>query len=95
MVYVLGINAFHGDSSACLFRDGVMVTSAEEERFRRMREVTQRFLDAGIQPLHENCMNWGGMSPTYVQRMAEAVPGMKWVFDTGNPVFIDDRDRPA
>jgi sugar phosphate isomerase/epimerase len=35
------------------------------------------------------------MSPTYVQRMAEAVPGMKWVFDTGNPVFIDDRDRPG
>ncbi|MFM7604908.1 MAG: sugar phosphate isomerase/epimerase family protein, partial [Prosthecobacter sp.] len=65
------------------------------ERIRRMNEVHNRFSDAGLTVVHENCMNWGGMSPTYVQRMAEAVPGMKWVFDTGNPVFIDDRDRPG
>jgi sugar phosphate isomerase/epimerase len=63
------------------------------ERIRRMREINQRFADAGLTVVHENCMNWGGMSTSYVQRMAEAVPGMKWVFDTGNPVFIDDRDR--
>ncbi len=66
-----------------------------EERIRRMREINQRFADAGITVLHENCMNWGGMSPSYAKRMAEAVPGMKWVFDTGNPVFIDDRDHPG
>ena len=34
---VLGINAFHGDSSACLLRDGVLVAAAEEERFRRIK----------------------------------------------------------
>ena len=66
-----------------------------DERIKRMRNINQRFADAGITVLHENCMNWGGMSPTFVQRMAEAVPGMKWVFDTGNPVFIDDRDKPG
>ena len=66
-----------------------------DERIARMRTINQRFADAGITVLHENCMNWGGMSPSYVKRMAEAVPGMKWVFDTGNPVFIDDRDRPG
>src|SRR5579863_1071122 len=33
----------------------------EEERFRRMREITKLFLDAGIQPVHENCVNYGGM----------------------------------
>ena len=65
------------------------------ERIRRMTEINKRFADAGLTVVHENCMNWGGMSPSYVQRMAEAVPGMKWVFDTGNPVFIDDRDRPG
>ena len=32
-----------------------------EERFRRIREITKMFLDAGIQPVHENCMNYGGM----------------------------------
>lgn len=66
-----------------------------DERIKRMSVINQRFADAGITVLHENCMNWGGMSPSYVKRMAEAVPGMKWVFDTGNPVFIDDRDRPG
>ena len=34
---VIGLNAFHGDSSACLFVDGVMVAAAEEERFRRIK----------------------------------------------------------
>jgi len=34
---ILGINAFHGDSSACLVRDGVLVNAAEEERFRRIK----------------------------------------------------------
>lgn len=34
---ILGLNAFHGDSSACLLRDGVLVAAAEEERFRRIK----------------------------------------------------------
>lgn len=66
-----------------------------DERIKRMREINKRFNDAGLTVVHENCMNWGGMSVSYVNRMNEAVPGIKWVFDTGNPVFIDDRDRPG
>lgn len=34
---VLGINAFHGDSSAALIQDGRLVSAAEEERFRRIK----------------------------------------------------------
>ncbi len=34
---ILGLNAFHGDSSACLLRDGRLVAAAEEERFRRVK----------------------------------------------------------
>ena len=34
---ILGLNAFHADSSACLLRDGVLVAAAEEERFRRIK----------------------------------------------------------
>jgi carbamoyltransferase len=37
MTYILGLNAFHGDSSACLIKDGVIVAAAEEERFRRIK----------------------------------------------------------
>jgi carbamoyltransferase len=36
-VLILGLNAFHGDASACLVRDGVLVAAAEEERFRRVK----------------------------------------------------------
>ena len=46
------------------------------ERIKRMNEINKRFADASLTVVHENCMNWGGMSPTYVKRMAEAVPGM-------------------
>src|ERR1700736_1168669 len=34
---ILGLNAFHADSSAALLRDGVLVAAAEEERFRRIK----------------------------------------------------------
>jgi carbamoyltransferase len=37
MTTILGINAFHGDSAACLLRDGDIVAAAEEERFRRVK----------------------------------------------------------
>ena len=36
-MYILGINAFHGDSSACLLKDGVVINATEEERFRRIK----------------------------------------------------------
>jgi carbamoyltransferase len=36
-MYVLGINAYHGDSSACLVRDGELIAAVEEERFRRIK----------------------------------------------------------
>ncbi len=37
MSVTLGLNAFHGDSSACIFVDGKLVAAAEEERFRRIK----------------------------------------------------------
>jgi carbamoyltransferase len=34
---ILGLNAFHADSSAALVRDGNLIAAAEEERFRRVK----------------------------------------------------------
>ena len=34
---VLGINAYHADSSAAIFVDGIMIAAIEEERFRRIK----------------------------------------------------------
>ena len=55
---VVGINAYHGDASACLLRDGQLIVAVEEERFRRVkhwagfpREAVRACLrTAGIRP---------------------------------------------
>lgn len=36
-MYILGINAFHGDSSACILKNSQLIAAAEEERFRRIK----------------------------------------------------------
>ncbi|MFC5050283.1 sugar phosphate isomerase/epimerase family protein [Rubritalea spongiae] len=66
----------------------------EQERFRRLREITNRFTDAGLTVAHENCMNWGGFSAEHTLRIIEEVPDLKLIFDTGNPVFQKDRSKP-
>ncbi|OQA00840.1 MAG: Xylose isomerase-like TIM barrel [Planctomycetes bacterium ADurb.Bin401] len=65
----------------------------EQERFRRVRELKKMFDDGGITAVHENCMNYGGMGWTYTLKLIENVPGLKLVYDTGNPVFTDDRTK--
>ena len=65
-----------------------------DERVRRVREITKRFLDAGLQPVHENCMNYGGMGWPFTLELLDKVPGLKLVFDTANPVFNADRSKP-
>jgi len=36
-VIILGVNAYHGDSAACIVKDGELIAAAEEERFRRIK----------------------------------------------------------
>jgi len=36
-MFILGINAYHGDASACLVADGELVAAIEEERIRRVK----------------------------------------------------------
>ncbi len=67
----------------------------DAERFRRLREIKARCDDAGLVAVHENCMNYGGMSISHALRTLDAVPGLRWVFDTANPLFNEDRDRPG
>lgn len=67
----------------------------DQERFKRLREITKRFQDAGLLALHENCMNWGGFSPDHTLKLLDEVPNLKLVFDTGNPIFQRDRSKQA
>lgn len=36
-MYIIGLNAHHADSSAAIFKDGVMIAATEEERFTRIK----------------------------------------------------------
>lgn len=36
-MYILGLNAYHADSSAAIFKDGKMIAAIEEERFTRIK----------------------------------------------------------
>ncbi|MCX7871737.1 MAG: sugar phosphate isomerase/epimerase [Verrucomicrobiae bacterium] len=76
------------------FKPGDDESSIPDEVFKKVREITKMFLDEGLQPVHENCMNYGGMSPSHALELLEKVPGLKWVFDTANPVFNPDRRKP-
>ena len=62
---ILGLNAFHGDSSAALVRDGKLIAAAEEERFRRIKHW------AGF-PTHSilYCLNQAGVGLSDVEHIA-------------------------
>ena len=36
-MYILGINAYHGDAAAAIIKDGKLIAAAEEERFNRVK----------------------------------------------------------
>ena len=64
-----------------------------EERFRRLKVICNKFLEAGITPLHENCMNYGGMSWMHTLELIDNISGLRLVFDTGNPVISKDYSK--
>ena len=38
-MFVLGLNAYHGDASACLFKDNKIILAVEEERLTRVKHA--------------------------------------------------------
>ena len=75
------------------FKPGDEDYKIPKEVFDRVKDVTKMFLDEGLQPVHENCMNYGGMSPKHALELLDKAPGLKWVFDTANPIFNPDRSK--
>jgi carbamoyltransferase len=62
---VLGINAYHADSAACVVVDGQLVAAAEEERFRRIKHW------AGFPSLSiQYCLREAGISIADVEHVA-------------------------
>ncbi|MEK7413873.1 MAG: TIM barrel protein, partial [Planctomycetota bacterium] len=52
------------------------------ERVRRLRDHVKRMRDAGLEPVHENCMNYGGMSWRCTLELCEQIPELTLCFDT-------------
>lgn len=62
---ILGLNAFHGDSSACLVVDGRLIAAAEEERFRRLKHWAGLPTEA-----IRYCLDAAGLTMSEVDRIA-------------------------
>src|ERR1700729_3154350 len=64
-MYILGLNAYHADSSAAIFKDGIMIAATEEERFRRVKHW------AGFPSMAvEFCLREAGISLSQVDHIA-------------------------
>ncbi len=64
-----------------------------DEVVKRLQVIVKMAEDAGVVCVHENCMNWGGLSYEHTLRLCDKLassPAFRLVFDTGNPVFNDD-----
>jgi carbamoyltransferase len=64
-MYILGINAYHGDVSAALLHDGQIVAAVEEERFRRVKHWAG-FPTQAIR----SCLNIAGIEATAIDHIA-------------------------
>jgi len=87
-MYILGINAWHADSSAAIFKDGVMIAATEEERFRRVKHWAG-FPSMAIQ----FCLDEAGISLHEVDHIAigrdvKAKYWKKWLYLLSHPSDI-------
>lgn len=65
--HILGISYSHGDSSACIIRDGILIAAAEEERFNRIKHYAL-FPQRAI----AYCLKEAGLTPQDVDAVAIA-----------------------
>jgi sugar phosphate isomerase/epimerase len=92
----LGTKLIRGMSFAVVQDEAPDSQELERIIFDKVRRLVRICEEAGILYLHENCMNYGGLSHEHTLRLLENVrsPNLKLVFDTGNPVFTDRRLGP-
>ena len=79
-MYILGLNAFHGDSSACLLKDGVLIAAAEEERFLRIKHLAGFPSEAIRWCLFEAGINLRDIQHVAINQDTKANLGKKIIF---------------
>ncbi|MEM9418595.1 MAG: sugar phosphate isomerase/epimerase [Planctomycetota bacterium] len=81
--------------SFAVLKDRAVDDQLADERVDRLRRVVDRFAEEGLQALHENCANYGGMGWPFTLELIEKVPGLQLIFDTANPATTIDRTKPV
>ena len=95
---ILGLNAYHGDSSACLLIDGQLVAAAEEERFRRVKHWAGFPSRAILYCLEEAGISLGEIDVVANNSDPRANLGRKILYTLArrpNPALLFDRVRNA
>ena len=76
-MYILGLNAYHGDSSASIHRDGVLIAATEEERIKRIKHWAGLPVEAIKFCLEEANISLGEVDYITVSRDPKAKLGEK------------------
>jgi carbamoyltransferase len=76
-MYILGLNAYHGDSSASIHKDGVLIAATEEERIRRIKHWAGLPVEAIKFCLEEANISLGDVDFITVSRDPKAKLGEK------------------
>jgi sugar phosphate isomerase/epimerase len=89
----LGTRMIRGMSFAIARDTAPDSPEVEREVFRKVSALVRMCEEGGVLYLHENCMNYGGLSFAHTLKLIDAVrsPNFALVFDTGNPVSSIDR----
>ncbi len=92
-MYILGINAYHGNASAALLCDGRLVAAAEEERFNRVKFAAGFPTQAVQYCLAEAGLTIGEIDHIAIPRRPDAHLGTKMLYALRLPRFAMDRSK--
>lgn len=86
----LGTKMLRGMSFSIPEDDSPELEAMVTEKLKRLVGLCE---DAGIIYVHENCMNYFSQSYEHMEKLLTKIdsPNFRIVFDTGNPVFSDNR----
>ncbi|RYG51891.1 MAG: carbamoyltransferase [Chitinophagaceae bacterium] len=87
-MYILGLNAYHADSSAAIFKDGEMIAAIEEERFTRIKHWAGFPVEAIKFCLHEAGININEVDYITIGRDPGAKLGNKLKYLATNPSLV-------
>src|SRR5207302_8782261 len=88
---ILGINAYHGNASAALVRDGSLIAAVEEERFNRVKYAAGFPAQAIRYCLKEAGLTRADVDHVAVPRIPYARLGTKLIYALPLPAFARER----